>query len=129
MLMSIGVGFAAADRWSLASVSSVLPLPLADRIAWKLARTATEANSTLATPTVRSRPTLKIPQWREIIKLPKPAIEDSDEKTTDHPVLCGRGEGRRALLASSVAVDDYNAAFDGGSHDEGKDDQVGHVEL
>jgi hypothetical protein len=62
MLMSIGVGFAAADRWSLASVSSVLPLPLADRIAWKLGRTVTEANSTLATPTVRSRPTLKIPQ-------------------------------------------------------------------
>jgi len=78
-----------------------LPLPLADSIARRLGRTVTEASRTLATPTVRSRPTLKIPQWREIIKLPKPTIVDRDEKTTARPVLCGRGEGRHPLLASS----------------------------
>jgi hypothetical protein len=66
--------------------------PLQDRNVKRLGRTVNEARRTALTPTVR-RPMLKMPQWWEIIKLPKPTMVDKEEKATGRPVLCGRGEG------------------------------------
>jgi hypothetical protein len=52
---------------------------------------------------------LKIPQWREIIKLPKPTMVDSEEKTTARPVLCGCKLGHGSIeagLAHFILSDD-----------------------
>jgi len=73
----------------------------AERSVNRLGRTVSEARSTLPTPHASRRPMLKIPWWREIIKLPNPMIVDNEEKTTACPVLLGRGKGVRDLLRSS----------------------------
>jgi hypothetical protein len=54
-------------------------------MASRLGSVVSEASSTLATPSVSSSPMLKIPRWWESIKLPKPMMVESVEKTTARP--------------------------------------------